>query len=239
MTSGSDSIKYSSLPTDLGLNNDETPKINQNGLEIDKESLLLNERIIKNVTVQGYFDDPILPYRMREVIVMKENKKLLRHYETSLPSWTVVMATYAFYRPSFRKFQYWFMMFISLISMMIGFFDLYKNLPIVKPFLKFYMESIWNFLEDHVILRMGVFLGYLITNSPLSTNFAIYLMQLPILGSIWNLLDFLMMGLQMIFLPFKIFKAFFILIWNILTFLVIFPYAPILGLLYSIKWIFQ
>mmetsp|Transcript_3202 Transcript_3202/g.2678 ORF Transcript_3202/g.2678 Transcript_3202/m.2678 type:complete len:150 (-) Transcript_3202:583-1032(-) len=149
---------------------------------------------------------------MREVIIKKENKQLLRHYETSLPSWTVVMATYAYYRPSFRKFQYWFMMFISLISMMIGFFDLYKNLPIVRPFLKMYMESIWDFLEDHVILRMSVFLGYLFTNSPISTNLAIYLMQLPFLGSIWNLIDYVMIGLHMFTLPFKMLKLFFLLI---------------------------
>lgn len=51
------------------------------------EKLLLNERKIPHVTVQAYFDDPMLPYRMREVMVMKENKQLLRHYEHSLPSW--------------------------------------------------------------------------------------------------------------------------------------------------------
>lgn len=151
---------------------------------LNKEELLLNERIIPHITALGYFDDPLLPYRMREVIMLKENKQLLRHYETSLPSWTVVMAQYAYYRPSFRKFQYWFMMFISLVSMMIGFFDLYKNLPIVKPFLKTYMGWIWNFLETHVILRMSFFLGYLFTNSMLTANLAIYVMQLPLLGQI-------------------------------------------------------
>ena len=170
---------------------------------------------------------------------MKENKQLLRHYETSLPSWAVVMATYAYYRPSFRKFQYWFMMFISLISMMVGFFDLYKNLPIVKPFLKLYMESIWDFLEDNVILRMSVFLGYIFTNSPLSANLAIYLMQMPFLGSIWNLVEYLIIGLQMLTLPFTILKSFFVLIWTLLKFIIIFPYAPIMSLMYSIKLCFQ
>ncbi|CAI2384286.1 unnamed protein product [Moneuplotes crassus] len=202
------------------------------------ENLCLSERIIPNVTVQGYFDDPLLPYRMREVIVMKKNKKLLRHYETSLPSWTVVMATYGYYRPSFRKFQYWFMMFISLVSMMIGFFDLYKNLPIVKPFLKFYMESIWDFLEDHVILRMSVFLGYLFTNTSIFSSIAINFMQLPLLGAIWNSMEYLVIGLQMMTLPFTIFKGFFALIFTLLKFIVIFPYAPIMSLIYTIKLCF-
>jgi len=151
----------------------------------EKKSLMLNERIIKQVTVQGYFDDPMLPYRMREVIVLNQNKQLLRHYETSLPSWAVVMATYGYYRPSFRKFQYWFMMVISLISMMIGFFDLYKNLPIIKPLLITYMESIWNWLEDHVIFRMTFFMGYLFSQSSLTANVAIFLMKLPLLNHLW------------------------------------------------------
>ena len=79
------------------------------------------------------------------------------------------------------------MLFISLISMMIGFFDLYKNLPVVRPFLRSYMESLWDFLEDHVILRMAALLGYLLTNSPISANFAIYLMQLPFLTYLMGL----------------------------------------------------
>ena len=120
---------------------------------VDHDQLLLSERSIKNVTVQAYFDDPLLPYRMREVIMMKENKQLLLHYETSLPSWAVVMATYAYYQPWFRKFQYWFMMILSIITMMVGFFDLYKNLPFVKEFLKAYLSFIWDWLEENVLFR--------------------------------------------------------------------------------------
>ena len=95
----------------------------------------------------------------------KENKMLLRHYEHSLPSWSVVMATYAVYRPSFRKFQYWLMMFISIVSMIIGFFDLYKNIPFIRSFLYFYMDSIWDWLEDHLLFRMTFLFGYVISGS--------------------------------------------------------------------------
>lgn len=206
---------------------------------LDKDTLLLNERIISHVVVQGYFDDPLLPYRMREVIMKKENKQLLRHYEASLPSWTVVMATYAYYRPSFRKIQYWFMILISLMSMMIGFFDLYKNLPIVKPFLKMYMESIWDFLEDHVIFRMSFFLGYLFTRSAITANLAIYIMQLPLLGHISSMFEYFMLSLNMLTLPFTILSAVFRFILQIFRFIIILPQAPIMTFLYSIKWMFE
>jgi hypothetical protein len=225
--------KVKSWNIDNKTTDDETPE------DLTKKDLLLNERIIPHVTVQGYFDDPILPYRMREVIVMKENKPLLRHYEASLPSWAVVMATYGYYRPSFRKFQYWFMIIISLISMMIGFFDLYKNLPIIKPFFINYMESIWNWLEDHVILRMTFFMGYLFSQTSITAKLAIYLMQLPFFNFLWFIWEYLIIFLNMLTLPFFMLSAVFKFIFQIFKFLIVFPQAPILSLLYSVKWLFQ
>ena len=68
------------------------------------DHLLLKETVMDKMTVQAYFDDPVLHYRMREVIMMKKNSALLVKYEASIPSWTVVLATYGYYRPSFRYF---------------------------------------------------------------------------------------------------------------------------------------
>jgi len=57
---------------------------------VDNHSL--DTRILKDLTLVVYFDDPILPYAFKEVINMPANKELLRLYEASLPSWTVVLA---------------------------------------------------------------------------------------------------------------------------------------------------
>lgn len=53
---------------------------------------MLDERVLKDLSIIAYFDDPILPYVLKEVINRPENKYLLRLYEASVPSWTVVLA---------------------------------------------------------------------------------------------------------------------------------------------------
>ena len=52
----------------------------------------MDQRTLKDLTIVAYFDDPILPYALKELINMPTNKTLLRLYEASLPSWTVVLA---------------------------------------------------------------------------------------------------------------------------------------------------
>ena len=101
----------------------------QTSLEPEEEGKseveVLSVKTYHKVVLQAYFDDPILHYRMREVVMLPENKHLLMLYESSLPSWSSVMAQYGYYRPSFRVFQKYFMFIISLITMLVGFVDLY------------------------------------------------------------------------------------------------------------------
>jgi len=56
------------------------------------EVIVLDQRVLKDLTIIAYFDDPVLPYALKEVINVPANKELLKLYEASLPSWTVVMA---------------------------------------------------------------------------------------------------------------------------------------------------
>jgi hypothetical protein len=55
-------------------------------------STIIDERTLKDLTIIAYFDDPILPYALKETLNLKENKRLLMLYEASLPSWTIVLA---------------------------------------------------------------------------------------------------------------------------------------------------
>jgi hypothetical protein len=84
------------------------------------------------LTIVAYFDDPILPYALKEVINVPENKDLLKLYEASLPSWTVVLAQYGYYKPWFRFAVRYIIFLASLITMALGFWDLYKNVPVFK-----------------------------------------------------------------------------------------------------------
>ena len=66
---------------------------------------------------------------------MPKNKPLLRHYEATLPSWTIVLAQYGYYKPWIRIAVKYIIFTMSLITMMIGFWDLYKNVPALKMLL--------------------------------------------------------------------------------------------------------
>ena len=96
------------------------------------ETFSLDTRILKDLTIVCYFDDPILPYAFKEVINMPAHKQLLKLYEASLPSWTVVLAQYGFYKPWFRFAVRYIIFLASLVTMVLGFWDLYKNVPVFK-----------------------------------------------------------------------------------------------------------
>jgi hypothetical protein len=106
----------------------EVVKLDLNSLE----TFSLDTRILKDLTIVCYFDDPILPYAFKEVINMPAHKELLKLYEASLPSWTVVLAQYGFYKPWFRFAVRYIIFLASLVTMVLGFWDLYKNVPVFK-----------------------------------------------------------------------------------------------------------
>lgn len=83
----------------------------------------------------AYFDDPLLPFALKEVINIPKNKNLLKLYEASLPSWTVVLAQYGYYKPWFRFAVRYIIFMASCITMAIGFWDLYKNVPVVRDYI--------------------------------------------------------------------------------------------------------
>ena len=99
---------------------------------LNVESLVIDQRLLKDLTIVAYFDDPILPYAFKEVINIPANKDLLKLYEASLPSWTVVLAQYGYYKPWFRFAVRYIIFLASLITMALGFWDLYKNVPVFK-----------------------------------------------------------------------------------------------------------
>jgi hypothetical protein len=39
--------------------------------------LVLDQRTLKDLTIIAYFDDPVLPYALKEVINVPKNKELL------------------------------------------------------------------------------------------------------------------------------------------------------------------
>mmetsp|Transcript_17888 Transcript_17888/g.17869 ORF Transcript_17888/g.17869 Transcript_17888/m.17869 type:complete len:129 (+) Transcript_17888:575-961(+) len=54
----------------------------------------------KNKTIVAYFDDPVFPFFIRDIIRKPENSNLLKMYERGIPSWAVFLPSYGLpYRP--------------------------------------------------------------------------------------------------------------------------------------------
>ena len=51
-----------------------------------------DERVLKDLTIVVYYEDPVLPHALREIMNLHENKRLLVMAEVGIPSWTVVLS---------------------------------------------------------------------------------------------------------------------------------------------------
>ena len=88
----------------------------------------------KDVLVLVRFGDRDLPFKLREVIM--SDIRLLTLLEAGLPSWVLFLQSYPFlchlYRPWMCLLARALYVMISVITVVIGFYDLYKNVPVLK-----------------------------------------------------------------------------------------------------------
>ncbi|GLI58725.1 hypothetical protein VaNZ11_000478 [Volvox africanus] len=125
-----------------------------------------------NTLVLG-FRDPFLPQELRRFV--KSDMRLLKLYESGLPSWAVFMPCYGLpYRPWLRRALWLLFIAISIFSMGCGFYDLYKNVPFLKQVItavasRMYLPAaeLFEWLERHTQIRMSILLTYLFSKSPL------------------------------------------------------------------------
>lgn len=112
-----------------------------------KEELVNFETEIKDKTLIGYFDDPILPYAFHRLIHHEKNKRLLNIYEESIPAWCTFLASYGFpYKPWLRFGVKYFFFSLSLFTMVLGFYDLYKHVPTVRTFFKEHFGAFFDWV---------------------------------------------------------------------------------------------
>ena len=124
------------------------------------------------------WEDPRLPTILRPCI--EGNERLLRMYESGLPSWAVFLPQYGLpYRPYMRKIT-WFLFYLwSVISLALGFYDLYKCLPGLQELLDRFastislpVSAILGWIETHTKVRLSILLTYLFGKSPIFTYLA-------------------------------------------------------------------
>ncbi|KAG0609805.1 hypothetical protein M758_7G015300 [Ceratodon purpureus] len=88
----------------------------------------------RDVLMVFRFKDPMLPFELQKIVTADSG--LLKMLESGLPSWVIFLQSYPIfcqlYRPWMRPLCGTIYFIVSVVTVLIGFYDLYKNVPILK-----------------------------------------------------------------------------------------------------------
>lgn len=158
-------------------------------------------------TIAAYFEDPIFPFFVKNLLKNPKNNFLLIKYERGIPSWAQFLPSYGLpYRPWMRKVMAVIIFCFSLVTMLLGFYDLYKKIPELQDVLRSVLGKFFQVFEDAILIRFSVLVGYLATASQILINLAFSLLTLiPFISDLLNLSTTLFESFLNLFLSIKSF----------------------------------
>ncbi|KAK7316553.1 hypothetical protein RJT34_00106 [Clitoria ternatea] len=141
-----------------------------NSLDYSQRSSCVSEDAVELETTQTQyrdvllsfrFDDPHLPFKLREVIV--SDLRLLTLLEAGLPSWVILLQSYPvlcnLYRPWMLPLVRLLYVLISFVTVLIGFYDLYKNVPVLKATASRICGPLFDWIETWEMVSRVKYLG--------------------------------------------------------------------------------
>lgn len=122
---------------------------------------LLEPSTYKDVLICFRFDDHDLPFGLKEVIL--SDIRLLTLLEYGLPSWVIFLQSYPvfckIYRPWMCPLARALYVLMSLITVLIGFYDLYKNVPMLKATASRLFGPLFDWIETWEMISRLKYLG--------------------------------------------------------------------------------
>ncbi|KAJ7964800.1 G1/S-specific cyclin-E protein [Quillaja saponaria] len=107
------------------------------------------------------FDDGDLPFKFKEVIMA--DLRLLTLLEAGLPSWVIFLQSYPgfchLYRPWMCLLARALYVLISVVTVLIGFYDLYKNVPVLKATASRVCGPLFDWIETWEMVSRIKYLG--------------------------------------------------------------------------------
>ncbi|GAB4825199.1 hypothetical protein Ancab_008074 [Ancistrocladus abbreviatus] len=115
----------------------------------------------RDVLILFRFDDRDLPFELRDIIV--PDLRLLTLVEAGLPSWVIFLQSYPvvcrLYRPWMCPLARALYVLISVVTVLIGFYDLYKNVPLLKATASRLFGPLFNWIETWEMVSRIKYLG--------------------------------------------------------------------------------
>lgn len=115
----------------------------------------------KDVLIIFKFNDAWLPFELKKVIT--SDLRLLRFLESGLPSWVIFLQSYPIfcqmYCPWMRPLARTLYILISITTVLIGFYDLYKNVPVLKATAARIFGPLFDWIEAWEMISRLKYLG--------------------------------------------------------------------------------
>lgn len=115
----------------------------------------------RDVLILFRFDDRDLPFKLRQIIMC--DLRLLTLLESGLPSWVIFLQSYPgfchLYRPWMCPLARALYLLISIVTVLIGFYDLYKNVPVLKATASRLCGPLFDWVETWEMITRIKYLG--------------------------------------------------------------------------------
>ncbi|KAI3988062.1 hypothetical protein MKX01_011851 [Papaver californicum] len=115
----------------------------------------------RDVLILFRFNDHDLPFKLRQIIM--SDLRLLTLLESGLPSWVIFLQSYPLfchlYRPWMCLVARALYVLISVVTVVIGFYDLYKNVPVLKATVSSVFGPLFDWIETWEMLSRIKYLG--------------------------------------------------------------------------------
>ncbi|KAK8541673.1 hypothetical protein V6N13_137734 [Hibiscus sabdariffa] len=179
----------------------------------------------RDVLLLFRFDDRDLPFKLQQIIM--PNLRLLRLLEAGLPSWVIFLQSYPgfchIYRPWMCPLARALYVLISVITVVIGFYDLYKNVPVLKATAARLCGPLFDWIETWEMVSRIKYLGTMLFLHNCQKAVRLFLTVTRATRSFFSFLCLPLAG------PFMDFLSFLLPIWNI--------FSDVVESFFSVIWI--
>ncbi|KAL0301762.1 UNVERIFIED_CONTAM: hypothetical protein Sradi_6453000 [Sesamum radiatum] len=121
----------------------------------------LEPTLYRNVLILIRFDDRDLPFKLKDIIM--SDLRLLTLLEAGLPSWVIFLQSYPvfchIYRPWMCPLARVLYVLISIVTVLVGFYDLYKNVPLLKATASSLFGPLFDWIETLEMISRIKYLG--------------------------------------------------------------------------------
>lgn len=153
---------------DDDLEDDVGTEISYSGASCNIPSPCPSERVeateaiqYRDVLLLFRFNDRDLPFELRQIIMSE--LRLLTLLEAGLPSWVIFFQSYPvfchMYRPWMCPLARSLYVAISFVTVVIGFYDLYKNVPVLKATASRLFGPLFDWIETWEMVSRIKYLG--------------------------------------------------------------------------------